>query len=133
MEQMRWIPVTERLPETYEDILLSFEAFSFTAVGRYEKDNEGGTFYFADIEASCMTLGYHVNAWMPMPKPYREDEADDESTILPPDGTRPLKEVSMQSAIEYAAVGAPAYILSYMDASTQVHTLADGSRFFVEG
>ena len=40
---------------------------------------------------------------------------------------------AMQRAIEYAAVGAPAYILSYMDTSTQVHTLADGSRFFVEG
>ena len=84
-------------------------------------------------EEPCTSIGYHVNAWMPMPKPYREDEADAESTILPPDGTRPLKEVSMQCAIEYAAIGAPAYILSYMDTSTQVHTLADGSRFFVEG
>lgn len=133
MEQMRWIPVTERLPETNEDILLSFEAFSFTAAGRYEKDNDGGAFYFSDREESCMTLGYRVNAWMPWPKSYSADEPDDESAILPPDGTRPLKEVSMQSAIEYAAIGAPAYILSYMDATTQVHTLADGSRFFVEG
>ena len=133
MEQMRWIPVTERLPKPNEDILLSFEALSCTAAGRYEKDNEGGAFYFADREESCISLGFHVNAWMPWPAPYREDEADNESTILPPDGTRPLKEVSMQRAIEYAAVGAPAYILSYIDASTQVHTLADGSRFFVEG
>ncbi len=133
MEQMRWIPVTERLPETNEEILLSFEEFSFTAAGRYERDKKGGAFYLEHGEDTCISLGYHVNAWMPWPAPYREDEADAESTLLPPDGTRPLKEVSMQSAIEYAAVGAPAYILSYMDASTQVHTLADGSRFFVEG
>ena len=133
MEQMRWIPVTERLPETNEEILLSFEEFSFTAAGRYERDKEGGAFYLGHGKDTCISLGYHVNAWMPWPAPYREDEADAESTLLPPDGMRPLKEVSMQNAIEYAAVGAPAYILSYMDASTQVHTLADGSRFFVEG
>ncbi len=133
MEQMRWIPVTERLPETEETILMSFDALTPVCVGLYEKDNEGGTFYFMDSEEPCIVQGYHVRAWMPFPDPYREDEADDESAILPPDGTRPLKEVSMQRAIEYAAIGAPAYILSYMDASTQVHTLADGSRFFVEG
>lgn len=133
MEQMRWIPVTERLPEVNTEVLMSFDVFKPTCVGRYEIDDKGGAFYFINSEEPCMSWGYHVNAWMPLPKPYREEEPDTESTILPPDGMRPLKEVSMQSAIEYAAVGAPAYILSYMDASTQVHTLADGSRFFVEG
>lgn len=133
MEQMRWISVTERLPEVNTEVLMSFDVFKPTCVGRYEIDDKGGAFYFINSEESCMSWGYHVNAWMPLPKPYREEEPDTESTILPPDGIRPLKEVSMQSAIEYAAIGAPAYILSYMDASTQVHTLADGSRFFVEG
>lgn len=133
MEQMRWIPVTERLPETEDMILMSFDAFTPTCVGQYEKNGEGGAFYFMDSEKPCILEGYNVKAWMPLPDPYRGDEADDERVILPPDGNRPLKEVSMQNAIEYAAIGAPAYILSYMDASTQVHTLADGSRFFVEG
>ena len=133
MEQMRWIPVTERLPETNTEVIMSFDTFTPTCVGRYEIDNTGGAFYFVNLEEPCASIGYRVNAWMPMPKSYREDEADNESTILPSDSTRHLKEVSMQCAIEYAAIGAPAYILSYMDASTQVHTLADGSRFFVEG
>lgn len=45
MEQ-RWIPVEERLPNTDNYILLSFENFAMADIGRYELDEEGnGAFY----------------------------------------------------------------------------------------
>ncbi len=70
----KWIPVEERLPETDEYILLSFANFSLPIVGRYEADGDGsGTFYLGDCneEDTCINQDLIVNAWMPLPKPYR--------------------------------------------------------------
>lgn len=69
----RWIPVTEGLPEPGEYILLSFENFTLADIGRYEKDEGGGgAFYPGDEDKSYLSYGLFVNAWMPLPKPYRE-------------------------------------------------------------
>lgn len=68
-----WIPVEERLPEDDNYILLSFTNFTLPAVGRYETDQEGGAFYLGncDEEDTCIKNDLFVNAWMPLPKPYR--------------------------------------------------------------
>lgn len=68
-----WIPVEERLPEDDNYILLSFTNFTLPAVGRYETDQEGGAFYLGDCdeEDTCIKNDLFVNAWMPLPKPYR--------------------------------------------------------------
>ena len=72
---MRWIPVEERLPDPDDNILMSFENFDIPLVGRYEADGEGGAFYVGDDRESCASAYLFVNAWMPLPKPYRpEDE-----------------------------------------------------------
>ena len=69
----RWIPITERLPETDDYILLSFENFSLPDIGRYEVDENGnGAFYPADSNTSHASFGLFVNAWMPLPEPYRQ-------------------------------------------------------------
>ena len=70
-----WIPVEERLPEDNRYILLSFENFSLPLVGRYEENEEGGAFYIGDCdeEDTCIFNDLYVNAWMPLPKPYRSD------------------------------------------------------------
>ena len=70
-----WIPVEERLPEDNRYILLSFENFSLQLVGRYEENEEGGAFYIGDCdeEDTCIFNDLYVNAWMPLPKPYRSD------------------------------------------------------------
>ena len=70
-----WIPVTERLPEDDKYIMISFENFTLPDIGRYEADKDGnGTFYPGDDEKSYVEYDLFVNAWMPLPEPYRESE-----------------------------------------------------------
>jgi len=35
------------------------------------KIEEGGAFYVGDDEESCISQDLFVNAWIPLPKPYR--------------------------------------------------------------
>ena len=72
----RWIPCSERLPEDESYILVLFENSTMPDIARYEENDEGGTFYPGDDEKSYSSYGFFVNAWMPLPKPYRE--VDDE-------------------------------------------------------
>lgn len=70
-----WIPVTERLPEDDKYIMISFENFTLPDIGRYEADKDGnGAFYPGDDEKSYVEYDLFVNAWMPLPEPYRESE-----------------------------------------------------------
>lgn len=72
----RWIPVEERLPEDNKYILLSFSNFGLQIVGRYDKDEEGnGAFYIGDCDEqdTCIANDLYVNAWRPLPAPYREE------------------------------------------------------------
>lgn len=71
-----WIPVSERLPETDDYILLSFANYSIPIVGRCERDKDGnGIFYAGDDLISCLGNDLYVNAWMELPERYREDES----------------------------------------------------------
>ncbi|RGY83195.1 DUF551 domain-containing protein [Dorea sp. AM58-8] len=72
----KWIPCSERLPEPDEYILLSFSNYSGLVLGRYEEDDGGGAFYEGDSLTPLTQYDVFVNAWMPLPKPYRE--VDDE-------------------------------------------------------
>ena len=70
---MRWVPcITENYPESGKYVLLSFANFSVPVVGRYEEDEEGGSFYIGDEDESCVLQDMIVNAWMPLPKCYEE-------------------------------------------------------------
>lgn len=68
-----WIPITEAVPPNSDDIILSFAGYESTAVGRYEEDEEGGTFYLNEDDIACSNYGIFVNAWMPFPKGYCEE------------------------------------------------------------
>lgn len=73
----KWIPVQERLPESGEDILLSFENFPVPDIGIYEADSDGsGAFYPGDDEKSYVEYGLFVNAWMPLPECYRAESEE---------------------------------------------------------
>lgn len=69
-----WIPINERSPEDESYILVSFENATMLDIARYEENDEGGTFYPGDDEKSYSSYGIFVNAWMPLPKPYREEQ-----------------------------------------------------------
>lgn len=69
----KWIPVDEQLPEDGNYILLSFSNFSIPLIGRCKLDGDGGgTFYEGDDDEPLTKHDLYVNAWMPLPEPYRE-------------------------------------------------------------
>ena len=71
----RWIPISERLPEDESYILVSFENYTMPDIARYEEnDGENDKFYPGDDEETYASYGLIVNAWMPLPEPYREEE-----------------------------------------------------------
>lgn len=70
----KWIPVEEQLPEDGKYILLSFSNFTIPLIGRCEQDGDGGsTFYEGDDDEPLTKHDLYVNAWMPLPEPYRPD------------------------------------------------------------
>ena len=71
-EQSRWIPVDEKLPDPDELILLSFENFMVPMIGRYTVDDkDSGTFRAGDGNKSFVEHDLFVNAWMPLPEPWK--------------------------------------------------------------
>ncbi|MEQ2383118.1 DUF551 domain-containing protein [Lachnospiraceae bacterium CLA-AA-H58] len=70
----RWIPVTEKLPEPETYILVSFDNFTLPDIAIYRVDDDGsGAFYPGDEDYTYLSVGFYVNAWMPLPEPYRSE------------------------------------------------------------
>ncbi len=68
-----WIPA-DQPPKPEEYVLLSFENFSVPMVGMYRDDGNGGAYCIGDDEESCISqYMLFVNAWMPLPEPYRHE------------------------------------------------------------
>ena len=79
-ERMKWIPAVNT-PEVDEEgysehILLNFENTSIHEIGRYIEDGDGGgAYYIGDDAKPCLpSYGLFVDAWMPLPERYKEDE-----------------------------------------------------------
>lgn len=70
-----WIPA-DQPPKDDSYILLSFSNFDPPVVGRYGQDETGGAYYLGDCdeEDTCVNQDLYVNAWQPLPKPYRPRE-----------------------------------------------------------
>ena len=81
-KKSNWVPVTdgdEWKPTLDEDgysdyILLSFDNLPCLCIGQYREDEEGGAFYAVDDDDPLLKRGFIVNAWMPLPAPYRNEE-----------------------------------------------------------
>lgn len=79
-ERMKWIPAVNT-PEVdkkgySERILLNFSNASIHEIGRYIEDGDGGgAYYIGDDAKPCLSsYGLFVDAWMPLPERYKEDE-----------------------------------------------------------
>lgn len=74
-QERKWIPVERELPPIDVCILLSFYNYPLPEVGWYDIDKEGsGAFYVGDDDMPCSSVGLFVNAWMPLPKRYEEED-----------------------------------------------------------
>lgn len=72
--EMKWIPIEEEEPTTDDYVLISFLNYPGLDIGRYEADDESGTFYPGDEDTPYGKYGLIVNAWMPLPERYTEEE-----------------------------------------------------------
>lgn len=67
-----WIDVNVELPEDDRYVLISLANFSYPMIGRYEEDENGGNWYAGDEDETLLSQDLFVNAWMPLPDPYRD-------------------------------------------------------------
>ena len=78
---VRWIPCSERLPEDYEDVLVWFEYFRYGDYNRLYQTHGIGDYsseydsWMINHESGWSKL--RVFAWMPLPKPYREERTEE--------------------------------------------------------
>ena len=75
VKQTKWIPVSERLPETDDIMLVTYiddrDGEDTIWLGWHEMEN----IWYIDGFAHGGEYGNRVIAWMPLPEPYKEDEA----------------------------------------------------------
>ena len=65
-EQMKWIPVSEKLPEYDKEVLCFLESDEMAVL--YLKNEWGQDIW---VDGSLGTGCYEVIAWMPLPNPYK--------------------------------------------------------------
>ena len=69
--KQRWIPCSERLPEDEQEILFSTKTGRVHS-GRYHDDHSANQWF--SHRDRCRAWNNVVNAWMPLPEPYKEAE-----------------------------------------------------------
>ena len=69
-QEQRWIPVSERLPEKYVEVLATTE---WGAVTISERFSENDWFIY---EGTTNAETDEIIAWMPLPEPYKVESKD---------------------------------------------------------
>ncbi len=73
LEQTRWIPVNEELPEKSGEYWCTFRGTNLTRSDYYTTEADAKKL-FDDPEEYIGWRSQNVIAWMPLPEPYRESE-----------------------------------------------------------
>ena len=68
-----WIPVSERLPEIHQDVLLSFRSLDVGVGFRFRGNTE--PYYYCH---GVYIVPQNVLAWQPLPEPYKAEGSDKE-------------------------------------------------------
>lgn len=71
LEQIRWIPCNERLPEKNGNYLVTVESSDGTASIKYQTVEHYGPEWLHDEGKKRKVI-----AWMPLPEPYEEKEGE---------------------------------------------------------
>ena len=85
--EQRWIPCSERLPESYTDVLVWFEYYRYGDYNRLYQMHGIGTYikeydsWIINHETGWRKL--RVFAWMPLPEPWKGEEHGASRTMLP--------------------------------------------------
>jgi hypothetical protein len=67
--EQRWIPMSERLPEMDERVLVTSGGYDYYV---WDCMSNRGDDYFWEDEEGFYHNKYEVVAWMPLPEPYQE-------------------------------------------------------------
>lgn len=78
LEQDKWIPVSERLPEDEQEILFSTKTGRVHS-GKYHDDDSANQWY--SHKDKCRAWNNVVTAWMPLPEPYKASPTGAESEV----------------------------------------------------
>jgi hypothetical protein len=71
-QQTRWIPVSERLPEIHQDMLLSLRSLDVEVGFRAETE----PYFYCHSADGCYVEPQNVLAWRPLPKPYKTESEE---------------------------------------------------------
>ena len=78
LEMPRWIPVTERLPELHEEVLVCNEEYGLSGLGFATVAVWDGTDWIETWDRS--TAIHCVTHWMPLPEPPKEETLEGDET-----------------------------------------------------
>ncbi len=68
-----WIDVDIDVPVDDRLVLISLANYPLPIIGRYVEDEDGGANWYAgDDDEPLIKKDLFVNAWMPLPEPYRD-------------------------------------------------------------